>query len=510
MSLQSCRVPFVRLALAAGALSGVAACTDRELALSVDRTPITLADRIAACSVDPRVVAGTVSVDICVGADLFFRETFGGNGRSCATCHPVANNFTIDPPFIATLPPTDPLFIAETNPDLSGLEIPAQMRARSLILENVDGFDPDPTVRFVLRSVPHNLSMGVTVTRSAGDTIVPPVDRTGWSGDGAPGAGALRDFQTGAIIQHYTRSLERVEGPDFRLATDGELDRIDLYMRNLGRMNELNLASVTMSDAGAEAGRALFLTVGCNFCHQDLGANAALGGLGNQNFDTGVEGSRNPALAGFPRDGGFLVTPDGAGGFGDGRFNTPPLVEAADTGPFFHTDTSITGASAHNTPSATTIEEAIAFYDTAAFNNSPTGIVVPIDLTPAQINQLARLLRAVNAAFNAQMAAKRVEAARALILAFGNGHLALQREMLRLARVEVVDAIEVLLGQPHLNLASVAALVGARGLIDEARATSSVLGRMAAVLAAREALKQAHGKLGMNLAFQIGDGTVMF
>ena len=87
-----------------------------------------LNDRIAACASDPRVVAGTASVDVCVGADLFLRETFGGNGRSCATCHRVDNNFTIDPAFIAKLPPNDPLFVAEFNPDLAGLEIPAVMR----------------------------------------------------------------------------------------------------------------------------------------------------------------------------------------------------------------------------------------------------------------------------------------------------------------------------------------------------------------------------------------------
>jgi hypothetical protein len=49
---------------------------------------------------------------------------------------------------------------------LNGLEIPAQMRARGLILENVDGTAPEgPTVRFVLRSVPHTLSMA-TSTKS--------------------------------------------------------------------------------------------------------------------------------------------------------------------------------------------------------------------------------------------------------------------------------------------------------------------------------------------------------
>ena len=30
------------------------------------------------------------------GRRLFMNETFNGNGRTCATCHPPTNNFTID------------------------------------------------------------------------------------------------------------------------------------------------------------------------------------------------------------------------------------------------------------------------------------------------------------------------------------------------------------------------------------------------------------------------------
>ncbi|HKB14497.1 MAG TPA: hypothetical protein VKF62_00445, partial [Planctomycetota bacterium] len=43
------------------------------------------------------------------GSNLFFNETFNGNGRTCGTCHPANNNFTIDPTFISTLPQSDPL-----------------------------------------------------------------------------------------------------------------------------------------------------------------------------------------------------------------------------------------------------------------------------------------------------------------------------------------------------------------------------------------------------------------
>ena len=109
-------------------------------------------------------------------------------------------------------------------------------------------------------------------------------------------------------MQHYTKSLSRVAGTDFRLATDGELDRIDHFMRQIGRLNELDLTTVVLSDANADAGRTRFLSVGCNGCHGNAGANASFGGGGNRNFNTGVESARNVALAAFPHDGGFGTT----------------------------------------------------------------------------------------------------------------------------------------------------------------------------------------------------------
>jgi hypothetical protein len=89
---------------------------------------LTLDDRIAACQADPRVATGVLDLDTCVGGDLFLRETFDGNGRTCATCHPVDHSFTIDPDFIATLPGTSPLFVAETQEALAQVEVPDMMR----------------------------------------------------------------------------------------------------------------------------------------------------------------------------------------------------------------------------------------------------------------------------------------------------------------------------------------------------------------------------------------------
>jgi hypothetical protein len=103
------------------------------------------------------------------GEDLFLEETFGGNGRTCGTCHPPENNFTIDKAFIRTLPRRDPLFVAEFIPDLNferngGLrfENPMLMRKFGLIVENVDGTD-DLANKFTMRAAPHTLALGTSI-----------------------------------------------------------------------------------------------------------------------------------------------------------------------------------------------------------------------------------------------------------------------------------------------------------------------------------------------------------
>lgn len=473
--------------------------------------PINLASATSICNADPRVQLGIVSLDVCVGAELFFRDEFGGNGRSCGSCHPADNNYTIDADFIAQLPNSDPLFIAEQDPALAGLERPDLLRDFGLILENVDGAE-EPTEKFTMRSVPHCLSLSRSITAPVG-TVTPPLERTGWSGDGAPNQGRLKDFQTGAIFQHYTKSLDRDEGVDFIQATPGELDAIDAFMKTIGRSNELNLATVSLTDAGAEAGRALFITptTRCNGCHNNAGANNAAGI--NQNFNTGAENARLAVLntQNIPFDGGFggggLANPnfDTNGdnindSFGNGQFNTPPLIEAADTGPFFHTNAS------------ESIEDAITFYTTPAFTNSPSGPggTGPIVLNATQIANLGRFLRVLNASFNVQMALARVEAVLPIIADGKNQSRALQQELARLALVEVQDALDVLSAKSGLNTAVQADLSAAKGFLTTASTHASHTQRRRAAEDAQAELESAEAGLGTGMAFVMGQGTHMF
>ncbi len=90
------------------------------------------------------------------------------------------------------------------------------IREFGLILENVDGFD-DLENRFVVRGVPHMLAQRTSIASPAGP-------RTGWSGDGSPGDRSLRSLAIGAVIQHFTQSLNRIAGVDFRSPSDDELD----------------------------------------------------------------------------------------------------------------------------------------------------------------------------------------------------------------------------------------------------------------------------------------------
>ena len=171
---------------------------------------------------------------IAKGREIFFNETFDGNGRTCGTCHRAESNFTIDPAFIATLPDDDSLFVAEFNPDLQqNFENPRLMREFGLILENQDGFD-DLENNFNMRGVPHTLGLQTSVDSRQGP-------RTGWSGDGSPGDGSLRSFAVGAVVQHFTKTLNRVSDVDFRLPTDEELDALEAFQFSLGRQEDLTL-----------------------------------------------------------------------------------------------------------------------------------------------------------------------------------------------------------------------------------------------------------------------------
>ena len=391
--------------------------------------PSLLAVTLASCQMPEPEPLDPQAALIAKGRQIFFYETFDGNGRTCGTCHRAEDNFAISPAFIATLPDDDPLFVAETNPNLAAnFENPRLMREFGLIVENLDGFGDLENV-FTMRGVPHTLALNTSIDSAQGP-------RTGWSGDGAPGDGSLRAFATGAVIQHFPRTLGRVAGVDFRLPTEAELDALEAFQLSLGRQKDPELP-LLLRGVVASRGQEIFLdnTLGkCNACHFNAGANGdpQIFGpdAGNLNFDTGVED-----LPDQPADltGELVPVDDGFGVPGDGTFNTPTLIEAADTGPFFHNN------------SVETIEGAVAFYNGDAFNNSPAGQLL-IGATGSGINLDATQVVAVSAFLRVINALENIRSTDDLLQRSQHERRYHSGESLRIALAEIDDAISVLAG----------------------------------------------------------------
>jgi hypothetical protein len=451
---RSYRSIAVALATAAAALAGTAGA--QQFAVDPAIEQLVEPGEIVATDPDGRVLEGF---------RLFTQETFGGNGRTCASCHPVENNFTIDPAFIRTLPRRDPLFIAELDPDLRRLEIPVLMRRKALILENLDSFDQPG----VMRGVPHTLGLSLSISNTRDDFPLPGDEALGWSGDGAPGDGTLREFAIGAVTQHLPKTLARracsltefeadPQACDFRLPTEAELDDLLAFQLFTGRNQEVNIVpgdpdALSFTDPFVEAGKVLFDgapsvngTRRCAVCHNNAGANDGNGD--NRQFATGVRRHPNaPAClrAGVPGDGGFGPEPDVveqiacADGTtvevtfqGDAFFNSTSLIEAADTGPFFHNN------------AVDTIEAAVEFYTTDAFHNSLSGNGNAFILTDQQINQIAGLLRALNVLENIRAGNEYDR----LALRVLDRAPAASRRFIEFAIEETTDAIQVLNGGP--------------------------------------------------------------
>jgi hypothetical protein len=406
------------------------------------------------------------------GRQLFVQETFAGNGRTCGTCHIETNNFTVDPKVIATLSPDDPLFVAETKPALTDLENAHLLRQFGLILVNADGFDPSrghvfrstQNTQALLNSMtPQDPSFGIDFSTN-GRNPNPP-ERLGWGNDGAP----LRDFTLVAIAQHFPKSLGRTRGVDFRMPTDEELDALAAYQLSLGRQEDFNLPALELNSTLATIGKRLFLDSGdlfetgaghknCNGCHFNGGGSAGMsfndatpgfpdidGSPRGFNIGAATNANETPlALSlSLPRDGGFGQLLTAFGSFGNlddlpppfghlefEEFNSPPVVESADTGPFFHNHT------------IEDLESAVAFYGTPAFQGTLQASVTPVSISAdprdPEVQAISAFLRVLNALENIRSSIDTAMRGRAMSRAADLNDLA------RLSLAETKDALEVL------------------------------------------------------------------
>ena len=403
---------------------------------------------------------------VALGEDIFFNETFGGNGRTCVTCHRPEDNWRITPAFIATLPDDDPLFIHEFAPEFKeNFEKADLLREWGLVLMNPDGFD-DLENDFVMRTVNSLRSVRTSIEGMPHEGMENQLDfmepLTGWAGDGAPGDGSLRSFAIGAIIQHMPRTLAREPGVDFRLPTDEELDALEAFMLSLGRQEELSLPLPLKGDL-ALRGQELFIDRDnkngrCNVCHINAGASSLqasvlpegrIVNLGSIVHATGEEFAPGMPTEVIPLDDGYKDTH---------QFNTPPVVEAADAGPLFHSGF------------VKSVEEAVDIYNLDTFRESGVGVALSkrfgteTDLSASEVLAIGAFLRVINALENIR------ETTELLETSLEQGFLERERalELIRRAAYETEDAIIVLDGV-NLHPTAVGRLRRAEEIIHSAR-----------------------------------------
>jgi hypothetical protein len=198
----------------------------------------------------------------------------------------------------------------------------------------------------------------------------------------------------------------------------------------------------------------------------------------NANFDTGT---RLLIPSGAPPDGGFGEDEqDGIAGFGDGTMNTPSLIEAADTPPFFHNN------------SVKTLEEAIRFYGGDTFAASPAGGRGRFEFLDGHVEAIGALLRTLSAMENMRYGNVLAEQARRTL------PRPTANERIKEAVAETNDAIEVLTRGPvKLYAAAVKYLKEAAKLEQQALGTGGRVQRNA-LLGRAIRLKQDTGALMLN------------
>jgi cytochrome c peroxidase len=262
------------------------------------------------------------------------------------------------------------------NSSVLGLEDPKRMRTsadtvnfpqgRGLILENIDGLFP--LTPPVFRKSPHLLNLNQRPS---------PFGLSGSVGD-------LQTFATGAVTQHFPRTLARNSGgsnPDFRLPTSAELAALEAFMRaqefpagtdpNKFNLNRFVVTAAQQRGFGFFNGAAK-----CGTCH--------IGTVFSQSFlfNTGVA-NQTINSAGVDN---LPCEPSTA--CGTRAFVVRQLFNIANLGPFFHDG------------SAATLQDVLAFYNSANFNNSPgQGFSGPINtaaIGPTATDDIIAFLEAIS------------------------------------------------------------------------------------------------------------------
>lgn len=134
---------------------------------------------------------------------------FGGNGRTCGSCHRPGDNFGLGIRSVERLPDEHPLFV-----DIPGLEDPERLRRDALIHVQagaIDEFRTTPKLTHLKR-------------------ICDEEGRCEALGQLGDRVDDLCTFSIQAVVNHMTKDIERVPGRDFRVPTRDECDWLIAYM----------------------------------------------------------------------------------------------------------------------------------------------------------------------------------------------------------------------------------------------------------------------------------------
>ena len=308
-----------------------------------------------------------------------------------------------------------------------------------------------------MRGVPHTLGLQVSLERDTGLVPPAPAEMTGWSGDGSPGTGSLREFAIGAVTQHFTKSLNRVEGRDFKLPKSSQLDAMEAFQLSLGRDADFNLAKITFTDANVNTGKSLFINGGGN----PDSAEPAISVIPtqapsppacqnqNRNFNTNVE-DRDASCARATRRTFRRMAASGET-INGGRHLRQPHVQHGIRG----------GSGRHRAVLSQQRREHArrrrgVLHRRPEFNDRTSARCTDSPSTTTQIDQIADFLRGVNTLQNIDVAGRELEE----LLANRNNPRREQDKRLQTAFEETQDAIDVLTGEDifptaltHLNSA---------------------------------------------------------
>ena len=234
---------------------------------------------------------------------------------------------------------------------------------------------------FKLRGIPSLLGFANKLKefRDGGQT---QVIRLGSDGGNAA---SVRDFIQKAIKEHMTKTIARQAGIDYRVLTDQEATDLEAFLMSLGPPAPGQVRNM-WKNSWVETGAARF-DDGTRRCYQCHGKNLTgsvgpnfFSGWGNLNFNIGIESDTSQAEQVASEIGllcpgcGLRVDEGGSGEFStEQAFNTPGLLDAVFTGPYFHNN------------SANTLSGAISFYhtDDAKFSPGIQGVASLAPTSPA-------------------------------------------------------------------------------------------------------------------------------